>query len=434
MRMVDLIARKRDGLALTREEINWLIARYSDGTIPDYQMSAWAMAVLLRGMDDRETADLTLAMAQSGDMLDLHDLAPITVDKHSTGGIGDKTTLVLGPMVAALGLPVAKMSGRGLGFSGGTIDKLESIPGFQTTLDGATFRRLVREVGLAVVAQSGDLAPADKRLYALRDVTATVESMPLIAASVMSKKLAAGADCIVLDVKYGSGAFMRTLGEARHLAQIMVKIGQLAGRRVAAVLSSMQQPLGQAVGNALEVREAIAVLRGGGPPDLVELCLVLGTELVVLAGLTHEPDEARAMLQATLANGSAWAKFHAMVSHQGGDVRVIEQPDLLPVAPVQQPLVAPCTGYVAAIDGMALGLAVNALGGGRARKEDLIDPAVGLMIQARVGDLVEAGQPLLTIHAADESAAAHVAPALLAAYHFSDQPVAPPALVEAILR
>ncbi|NTU83931.1 MAG: thymidine phosphorylase [Chloroflexales bacterium] len=433
MRMVDLIAKKRDGHALATDEISWLIGKYAAGEIPDYQMSAWAMAVVLRGMDDRETSDLTLAMARSGDLLDLHDLAPITVDKHSTGGVGDKTTLLLAPMVAAAGLPVAKMSGRGLGFSGGTVDKLESIPGFRTDLDAEEFRRLVREVGLVVAAQSGELAPADKKLYALRDVTATVESIPLIAASVMSKKLAAGADCIVLDVKYGSGAFMHTLDDARRLARAMVAIGSLAGRRVAAALSSMQQPLGHNIGNALEVREAIGALRGGGPADLVELCLTLGALLVRLAGLRERDEDARELLGGVLARGEAWAKFRQMVAAQGGDLAYVDAPERLPGAPVQLALPAPRAGYVDAIDGMALGLAVNALGGGRSRKDDMIDPAVGLSLKAKVGDQLYLGQPLLTIHAATPADAERVAPRLLAAYRIGAAPVSPPPLVEEIV-
>ncbi|PDW02817.1 thymidine phosphorylase [Candidatus Viridilinea mediisalina] len=432
MHMVELIAKKRDGYALTSAELDWLIANYTAQAIPDYQMSAWAMAVVLRGMDAHETTALTLAMARSGTMLDLHDLAPVTVDKHSTGGIGDKTTLLLGPLVAAVGLPMAKMSGRGLGFSGGTVDKLESIPGFRTALSSDEFRRLVREVGLVIAAQSSDLAPADKQLYALRDVTATVASIPLIAASVMSKKLAAGADCIVLDVKYGSGAFMATKAEARQLAQTMVKIGHQAGRRVSAVLSSMQQPLGYAVGNALEVREAIAALRGNGPSDLVELCLSLGSQLLLMAERASDEASARAMLHEALQSGAAWAKFCHMVTSQGGDLASIEQPDLLPSAPVQIALPAPRAGYVSAIAGASLGLAVNALGGGRSHKEERIDPRVGLSLQARIGDQVYLGQPLLTIHAASMSAVEAVVPQLLAAYQFSDTPVKPPALMEVV--
>jgi len=433
MRAVDLIAKKRDGHALSSDEIGWLIAAYAADELPDYQMSAWAMAVVLRGMDDRETADLTLAMARSGDMLDLHDIAPITVDKHSTGGVGDKTTLLVAPMVAAIGLPVAKMSGRGLGFSGGTVDKLESIPGLRTALDAAEFRQIVREVGLVVAAQSGELAPADKKLYALRDVTATVESIPLIAASVMSKKLAAGADCIVLDVKYGSGAFMHTLDDARLLAQRMVAIGRHAGRRVSAVLSSMQQPLGYNIGNALEVQEAIGALRGGGPADLVELCLALGSQLALLAGKSENEADARALLTNVLASGAAWAKFRQMVAAQGGALAFIDAPERLPSAPITHDLPAPRAGYVVAIDGMALGLSVNELGGGRARKDDKIDPAVGLVLRAKVGDRVAAGAPLLTIHAANVAAAERVAPRLAAAYTLGDAPVSPPPLIEEIV-
>ncbi len=434
MRMVEIIAAKRDGRALTTAEIEWVIKEYTSGTIPDYQMAALAMAIVLRGMDDRETADLTMAMARSGDMLDLHDVAPLTVDKHSTGGVGDKTTLVLAPLVAAVGLPVAKMSGRGLGFSGGTIDKLESIPGLRTTLSVEQFRRAVREIGLVIAAQSGDLAPADKKLYALRDVTATVESIPLIAASVMSKKLAAGADCIVLDVKYGRGAFMTTLDAARQLAQTMVAIGRHAGRKVTAVLSSMQQPLGFAIGNALEIREAIAALRGHGPADLVELCLVLGSELVQMAGLRTSAAEARALLETALRSGAAWEKFRAMVINQGGDPTAIEDLDRLPTAPVQVDLPAPESGFVAAIDGQKLGLAVNALGGGRTRAEDTIDHAVGLVLRAKVGTAIASGDPLLTIHAARQSDVTAVAERLRNAYTISKTPPMPLPLVEEIVR
>jgi pyrimidine-nucleoside phosphorylase len=428
MRAVDIIAKKRDGLVLSTDEINWLVENFTTEVVKDYQMAAWAMAVLLRGMDDRETADLTLAMARSGDMLDLHDLAPLTVDKHSTGGIGDKTTLVLAPLVAAVGLPVAKMSGRGLGFSGGTVDKLESIPGMRVELSGDEFRRGLRDVGLVIAAQTGDLAPADKRLYALRDVTATVESVPLIAASVMSKKLASGADCIVLDVKCGRGAFMRTLDDARRLARAMVAIGRHSGRRVAAAITAMDQSLGQAVGNALEVREAMAALRGSGPPDLVELCLVLGTQLMLLAGKAADADEARAALQHALGSGAAWEKFRAMVANQGGDVSALDD-DRLPVAPAVVALPAPRAGYVAAIEGQALGQALNELGGGRARKEDAIDHGVGLVVSAKVGVRVAAGEPLLHIHAASAADAARVAPSLLAAYTNSDEPAQPPPLI-----
>ncbi len=434
MRMVEIIAAKRDGRPLTTAEIEWVVKHYVAGDIPDYQMAALAMAIVLRGMDDRETADLTIAMVNSGDTLDLHDIAPITVDKHSTGGVGDKTTLVVAPLVAAVGLPVAKMSGRGLGFSGGTIDKLESIPGFRSNLSAAEFRRAVRELGLVVAAQSGDLAPADKKLYALRDVTATVESIPLIAASVMSKKLASGADCIVLDVKYGRGAFMQTLADARQLARTMVAIGRQAGRKVTAVLSSMQQPLGFAIGNALEVREAIAALRGSGPSDVVELSLVLGSELVRMAGLRDDIDAARALLIEVLQSGAAWEKFRAMVINQGGDPSVIDEPEHLPTAPVQVAFPAPRSGFVSAIDGQALGLAVNELGGGRSRKEDIIDHAVGLVLHAKVGDKVAVGEPLLTIHAARQTDVDQIAERIRLAYTIHDEPPPSLPLVEDIIR
>lgn len=433
MRAVDILAAKRDGAELSREQIEWLITGYAAGDVPDYQLAAFAMAVVLRGMNHRETADLTMAMARSGVMLDLHDIAPLTVDKHSTGGVGDKTTLVVAPLVASVGLPVAKMSGRGLGFSGGTVDKLESIPGFRTALSAEEFRRAVRDIGLVVAAQSLDLAPADKKLYALRDVTATVESIPLIAASVMSKKLAAGADCIVLDVKYGAGAFMRTIEQARLLAQTMVAIGTHAGRRVSAVLSSMQQPLGSAIGNALEVREAVATLRGAGPADLRELSLTLGTELVLLAGLRPTAAAARTLLTEALDSGLAWQAFRRMVAHQGGDVAFIDFPERLPTAPLQSTLAAAAAGFVTAIDGQRLGLAVNALGGGRATKDDTIDHAVGLLLHARVGDAVNVGDALLTIHAADAVTLNAAQADLRAAFIIADRQPALPALIEDII-
>jgi pyrimidine-nucleoside phosphorylase len=436
VRAVDIIIQKRDGGTLTTAEIDFLIDGYTNGIVADEQMAAWAMAVLLRGMDDRETADLTLAMARSGDQLDLHDIAPLTVDKHSTGGIGDKTSLLLGPLVAAVGMPVAKMSGRGLGFSGGTIDKLESIPGFRTELSSTEFRRAVQEIGLAITAQSADLAPADKRLYALRDVTGTVESIPLIAASVMSKKLAAGADCIVLDVKCGRGAFMRTLDDARRLAHTMVAIGKHAGRRVAAVISTMEQPLGFAIGNALEVREAIDALRGVGPADLTNLCLTLGSELALLAGKAPDPAAGRVMLEQALSSGRAWELFRRFIANQGGDLTFIDDPTLLPQAPVVATVLAPRRGIIAEIEGTALGHAVNTLGGGRARKEDRINPAVGLALAAKIGAHVEAGQPLLHIHAAREADAHAVAPQLLDAFTLieGNRDVAPLPLIYDIIR
>ncbi len=433
MRMVDLIARKRDGQELDTAEINWLVTSYARGDIPDYQMSAWAMAVLLRGMNLRETVDFTLAMARSGTMLDLSDIAPVVGDKHSTGGVGDKTTLVLAPMVAAAGLPIAKMSGRGLGFSGGTIDKLESIPSFRTELSIDSFRRIFREIGLVVAAQTEDLAPADKQLYALRDVTGTVESVPLIAASVMSKKIAAGATCIVLDVKYGSGAFMHTLDDARLLAQTMVGIGQSCGRKVTGVISSMEQPLGTAVGNALEVKEAIAALRGEGAPALIALCRDLGAYLLRLAGLYSDLDLARSKLDQVLQSGAALDKLREMILYQGGNITVINNPDRLPHAAVIEPLRAPSSGYVTAINTQELGIAVGELGGGRMRKGDPIDHAVGVMVAKHVGDVVQAGETLLEIHARNWNDVQRVAMRLLKAYTIGPEPVEPPTLIAEVV-
>ncbi len=434
MRAVDCIVKKRDGGSLTRDELDWLIDGYTAGRIGDEQMAAWAMAVVLRGMDDRETADLTLAMARSGEQLDVHDIAPLTVDKHSTGGIGDKTSLVVAPLVAAAGMPVAKMSGRGLGFSGGTIDKLESIPGFRAELTTAEFRTVLAHSGLVIAAQSAELAPADRRLYALRDVTGTVESLPLIAASIMSKKLAAGADCIVLDVKCGSGAFMTTLADARRLAATMVAIGRHAGRRTAAVISSMAQPLGHMIGNALEVREAIATLQGHGPSDLIELCLTLGSELAVLSGRCDDHAAARALLRETLASGAAWRAFRGMVVAQGGDPAVLDDPVRLPHAPHRVALVAPRAGVIQAINGAALGHVVNRLGGGRSHKGATIDHAVGLELLVQLGDAIAAGAPLMRIHAASAASAAAEVPALLDAITIGVEPVAVPPLILELVR
>lgn len=429
MRAVDIILKKRAGEALSTAEIDWLIGGYSDGTIPDYQLAAWAMTVVWRGMDERETADLTLAMARSGEQLDLNDIAPVTVDKHSTGGVGDKTTLLLGPLVAAAGLCVAKMSGRGLGFSGGTLDKLESIPGFRADLSAAEFRKIAREVGLVIAGQSAELAPADKQLYALRDVTGTVDSIPLIAASVMSKKLAAGADCIVLDVKTGHGAFIETLDDARELARRMVAIGTHAGRRVAALITSMEQPLGRAIGNALEVKEAIAALHGHGEPDFVELCLALGAELLLLSGAASELRSARATLDATLASGAAWHKFREFVAAQGGDLAAVDDPALLPEATVVEPVFSEHGGFIGAIDARELGLLVGELGGGRQRKGDMIDPSVGIMLEAKVGARVTVGTPLATVHAAHQADFRRVHDRVRSAFTIGDSVPAVPTLI-----
>jgi pyrimidine-nucleoside phosphorylase len=434
VRAVDIIRKKRDGLSLTSDEIDFFINGFTRGDIPDYQTAAWLMAVVWRGMDPRETADLTMAMARSGDMLDLSPVAPFVMDKHSTGGVGDKTTLVVGPLVAALGLPVAKISGRGLGFSGGTLDKLESIPGFRIGLSQAEFLAQLRDVGLVVAGPTAELAPADGKLYALRDVTATVESIPLIASSIMSKKIAGGANAIVLDVKVGHGAFMKTEAEACRLAETMVEIGKSVGRQVTAVVSDMSQPLGQAVGNALEIKEAVATLHRAGPADFTEHCLIIAAEMLLLAGRAGSLAEARARLEQTLRTGTAYSKLRAMVVAQGGDPAVIDEPDRLPRAALVVEVAAPRAGYLAGINAMEFGLTAVALGAGRAKKGDPVDYAVGIVVGPKVGDLVAAGQTLFTLHANDPARLAVARDRLLAAYAWSDQPVVPPPLVHWIIR
>ncbi|MFQ6058374.1 MAG: pyrimidine-nucleoside phosphorylase [Anaerolineae bacterium] len=433
MRAVDIIAKKRDGLPLTKEEIEFFIQGFTRGEIPDYQAAAWLMAVVLKGMDKRETTDLTLAMAHSGQVLDLSSVAPFVVDKHSTGGVGDKTTLAAAPMVAATGLPVGKMSGRGLGFSGGTLDKLESIPGFNVNLSTEQFLDNLARYGLVVAGQSADLAPADGKLYALRDVTATVESLPLIASSIMSKKIAAGAYAIVLDVKVGRGAFMKTEEEAVALARIMVDIGQGVGRKVAAVISDMNQPLGRAVGNALEVQEAIETLKGAGPEDFLEHCLVVATQMLLLAGKCADSEEGRAMLLEALRSGRALEKLGDLIEGQGGDQRVLDDPALLPQARIVEELRAPQAGYVAALDAMEVGLAAVELGAGRAVKGAPIDHAVGIVLHRKIGDYVEKGESLLAIHTNDRARLEAARERLLAAYEWSDVPVEPPPLIHQII-
>jgi pyrimidine-nucleoside phosphorylase len=402
MRMVDIIAKKRDGKELSTEEIRFLVDGYTKGSIPDYQMSAWAMAVLFRGMTPRETGDLTMAMAESGEQLDLTSIPGVKVDKHSTGGVGDKTTLVVAPLVAAAGIPVAKMSGRGLGHSGGTIDKLESFAGFQVERTREQFLQQVRDIGVAVIGQSGNLTPADKKLYALRDVTATVEAVPLIASSIMSKKIAAGADAILLDVKVGKGAFMKTLEEAETLARAMVDIGSQVGRRTVAVISDMNQPLGFAVGNALEVKEAIETLAGNGPKDLTELALAIGARMLMLGGLASSVDEGRGRLEEIIASGKAVDKLAQMVQAQGGDKRDVYEPDRLPKAGLTTQVTAKQDGYLAGIDAETVGHASVVLGAGRLTKEMPIDLAVGIVLHKKRGDQVRAGEPLATLHANDE--------------------------------
>ncbi|HHQ0671423.1 TPA: pyrimidine-nucleoside phosphorylase [Listeria innocua] len=402
MRMVDIISKKRDGKALSTEEIQFFIDGYTNGEIPDYQASALAMAIFFQDMNDQERADLTMAMVGSGDTIDLSAIEGIKVDKHSTGGVGDTTTLVLAPLVAAVGVPVAKMSGRGLGHTGGTIDKLESIEGFHIELDKKDFINLVNRDKVAVIGQSGNLTPADKKMYALRDVTGTVNSIPLIASSIMSKKIAAGADAIVLDVKTGAGAFMKTDEDAENLAHAMVRIGNNVGRNTMAVISDMSQPLGEAIGNALEVKEAIDTLKGQGPEDLTELVLVLGSQMVVLAKQAETLDEARAKLIEVIENGATLEKFKTFLSNQGGDASIVDHPEKLPQAKYQSEVPAKTSGFVSQIVADEIGIAAMILGAGRATKEDEINLAVGLMLRKKVGDQVKEGDSLVTIFADQE--------------------------------
>jgi len=425
MRAVDIIIKKRDAQELTADEIQFFVQGYTRGEIPDYQAAAWLMAVMLRGMTSRETADLTLAMAHSGQTLDLHDIAPLVVDKHSSGGVGDKVSLVVAPLVAASGLPVGKMSGRGLGFSGGTIDKLESIRGYRVNLSVDEFRAQLKQIGIVLSGQSMDLAPADGKLYALRDVTGTVPSLPLIASSIMSKKIAAGADAIVLDVKVGRGAFMKTVDDARELAQVMVNIGRDVGRKCVALLSDMDQPLGCAVGNALEVKEAIDTLHGGGPADFREHCLTASAHMLRLGHTVESLAEGEKLAAQLLDSGQAWDKFVELVRAQDGDVAMIENPALLPQARLVKVVPAPRSGYIAGMDAAEIGMTSVELGAGRAKKGDPIDYAVGLIVHRKVGDQVRAGESLFTVHANDEAKLAAAEKRLLAAVEWSKAPAKP---------
>ncbi len=434
MRAVDVIAKKRDGHPLTREEIDFFIKGFTNGDITDYQAAAWAMAVFLRGMNEEETTALTLAMAHSGEILDLSSVAPRVLDKHSSGGVGDKTTLVVGPLIAATGLPFGKMSGRGLGFSGGTLDKLESIPGFRADLTTAEFVRQLKDIGIVVTGQTHDLAPADGKLYSLRDVTATVSSLPLIASSIMSKKIAAGAHVILLDVKVGQGAFMKTEEEATALAELMVKIGRLSGRSIGAVISDMNQPLGNAVGNALEVIEAVDTLKGRGPQDFVEHCLVVATQLLLVAQAAPDDKTARAKLEQVLADRRAMNKFGDWISAQGGTRRVIDDYAVLPHAKIVEEVAAPRDAFIAGINAEEVGLTVVDLGGGRAKKQDTIDRAVGVVFKHKVGARVQTGEPLFTLHADDRAKFDAAKARLLAAYTFSDTPPTPPPLIHKIIK
>jgi pyrimidine-nucleoside phosphorylase len=425
MRAVDIIVKKREKGELSKEEINFFVQGFVRDQIPDYQVSAWAMAVVLNGMTAQETTDLTLAMILSGRVLDLSDVVEIAVDKHSSGGVGDKTSLVVLPIVVAAGLPVGKMSGRGLGFSGGTLDKMESIPGYRVNLNTEEFKRQLKETGIVLSGQSEDLAPADGKLYALRDVTGTVPSIPLIASSIMSKKIAGGAQAIVLDVKVGRGAFMETLEMARDLASMMEKIGELAGRRTVCLLSDMNQPLGNAVGNAIEVVEALDTLHGQGPPDFREHCLHVSAHMLRIGNRARDLDEGRGLAEAALADGSAFEKFRKLVEVQGGDVSYVDKPEQLPRATLIEPVQSPRGGWLAQVDARAIGEAAVALGAGRAKKTDAIDHAVGLVIHRKVGELVESGTPLFTVHSNDRQKLADAQRRVLAAHVIVDEPTPP---------
>lgn len=425
MRAVDIIIKKRDGGELTREEIQFFVKGFTSGEIQDYQASAWAMAVLLKGMTARETTDLTLAMAESGEVLDLSGVVPIAVDKHSTGGVGDKTTITVAPIVAACGLPVGKMSGRGLGFSGGTLDKLESIPGFRTNLSRDEFIQQLREIGFVLSGQSVDLAPADGKMYALRDVTGTVQSIPLIASSVMSKKIAAGANAILLDVKTGLGAFMQTLEEAKELAEVMVSIGKLSGRAVVAVLSDMNQPLGEMVGNAMELAEAVRALSNEAPPDYMEHCLDIAARLLVLGHKAKDVDGAKRMALDVIENGAAFAMLRRLVIAQGGDASYINHLEKLPQAKERFTVAAPQTGYIAQVHARKVGETAVALGAGRAMKTDVIDPAVGIRVFIKVGDYIETGQPMFEVHSNTPQTNDGITKMLLDAVLFSEEKTMP---------
>ena len=424
MRMVDLIVKKQQGKELTKEEINFIISGFTNGTIPDYQMSAFAMAVYFQDMTDNERMEMTMAMAESGDQIDLSAIEGIKVDKHSTGGVGDTTTLVLAPLVASAGVPLAKMSGRGLGHTGGTIDKLESVPGFHVEISEEKFMELVNKNKVAVVGQSGDLTPADKKIYALRDVTGTVNSLPLIASSIMSKKIASGADAIVLDVKVGAGAFMKTPEDAEKLARAMVSIGNLAGRKTMAIISDMSQPLGRAVGNTLEVEEAIETLKGNGPKDLEELCLVLGAQMVYLGGGAESLEDAKALLKEKLTNGEALEQFKIFLEAQDGNPNVVEDYSLMPQASITKDVKATESGYITEITADDIGVAAMKLGAGRETQESVIDLAAGLMLHKKVDDYVEKGDVIVTLYANFEDTA-EAEKMIQQAYHYGKEKVEP---------
>lgn len=434
MNMVDIITKKRDGGELTPEEIRFFIDNYVKDRIPDYQASALLMAIYFRGLSRAETFALTEAMEFSGDVEDLSDLPGVKVDKHSTGGVGDKTTLVVAPVAAAAGVTVAKMSGRGLGFTGGTADKLEAIPGFRTRLEPAEFHRQLEELGLAVITQTGSITPADKKIYALRDVTGTVESPGLIASSIMSKKLAAGSDGIVLDVKCGSGALLKDLAEAENMADLMIDIGRKAGRKMVAVISDMSQPLGRAVGNALEVEEAVQVLKGGGPEDLRQLCLELAGEMIRIGGRAESFEEGKETARQVLSDGRALEKFRQMVRRQGGDDRIVEEPERMGSSRYSRDVLAGRTGFIAETDTREIGRASQHLGAGRLRKEDEIDFTAGIRMHVRIGNFVKEGDVLATLYGADSRRLEEAEIILEAAIRISAEPTAPPKLIQKIIQ
>ena len=434
MTMYDIIRRKRDGGALSKEEIDFFVEGYTNGSIPDYQASALLMAIYFQGMNREETGNLTLAMAHSGQMLDLSGISGTKVDKHSTGGVGDKTSLALLPMAAACSVSIAKMSGRGLGHTGGTIDKLESFPGFCVSLTTEQFQKQVNDIGIALMSQTGQLAPADKKLYAIRDVTATVDQLSLIASSIMSKKLAAGADAIVLDVKTGSGAFMKTEKDAFLLAEEMVEIGRQAGQKTIAVVTDMDQPLGRAVGNALEVKEAIATLRGEGPEDFTNLCLTLGSAMLLAAGKAESFEEAKGRLKEVIANGKALEKLAELVEAQGGDRQAVYAPENLPGAAYQIPVLSPKEGYLAHMDCEEIGRVSMILGGGREKKEDEIDLSVGIVLKKKCGDFIKMGEPLALLHVNDLGKLEEARERFLRACHFSKEAPVPRPLIYKIFQ
>lgn len=434
MRMVDLIQKKRDGYSLSEEEIQYIVDGYTNDAIPDYQMSAFLMSGYFNGFNDEETIALTMAMANSGERLDLSAVKGITVDKHSTGGVGDKTSLIVCPMVASLGVPIAKMSGRGLGHTGGTLDKLESIPGFNVSMSAENFIRQVNDIHFALIGQTADLAPADKKIYALRDVTATVDNMSLIASSIMSKKIASGAERIVLDVKTGSGAFMKDEEDAISLAREMVNIGKLADRNVTAIITDMNQPLGKAVGNALEIREVIDSLKGNGPEDLMEVCMTLASHMLILGEKAETPEEAETLLAETIANGKALEKFREFIEAQGGDSAVIEQYELLPLAPVQKEVTARESGYICSLQAGQIGMAETRLGGGRLNKTDQVDHSVGIYFYKKFGNYVEKGDKVAVIYARDEQSAEEASSIVNNAYDYSENKAGRIELVKRVIR